>query len=46
MNKIDLNKSNKKEITKVKGIGFKKAERIITYRENKGGFDSIKELLR
>lgn len=46
MKEIDLNKSDKEKLTKVKGIGPKKAERIIAYRKNKGLFDSIDELLK
>jgi len=45
MNEIDLNKSNKEALTKVKGIGLKKAERIIAYRKDNGLFNSIDELL-
>jgi len=44
--KIDLNKSDKKQLTEVKGIGHKKAERIITYRKNHGPFSNKKELMK
>ncbi len=45
MSKIDLNKSSKNELTQVKRIGPKKAERIINYRKNHGLFESKEELL-
>ena len=45
MKKIDLNKSDKKELTQIKGVGFKKAENIIEYRNDNGFFNSKEGLL-
>ena len=43
--KIDLNKADIKTLSKsFKGIGQKRAEAIIGYRETKGGFKSVEEL--
>ncbi len=41
---LDINTATKAELVKVKGIGEKKAERIIAYREEHGAFKSIDEL--
>jgi competence protein ComEA len=41
---LDINTATKAELVKVKGIGEKKAERIISYREEHGEFKSIDEL--
>ncbi|NWF66093.1 MAG: helix-hairpin-helix domain-containing protein [Campylobacterales bacterium] len=40
---IDINSASKEELTKIKGIGDKKAEAIIEYR-NKKCFDKIEDL--
>ena len=42
---VDLNSANKAELQALKGIGPKKAEDIIAYREAHGGFKSVDELL-
>ncbi len=41
---LDINTASKEELVKVKGIGEKKAERIIAYREEHGEFKSVDEL--
>lgn len=41
---LDINTATKAELVKVKGIGAKKAERIIAYREEHGKFASVDEL--
>ncbi|KTC81380.1 ComEA family DNA-binding protein [Legionella brunensis] len=43
--KIDLNKADVSELSKsVKGIGQKRAEAIVHYREEHGNFKSIEDL--
>jgi len=41
---LDINTASAEEFVKVKGIGEKKAERIIAYRDEHGKFSSIDEL--
>ena len=41
---LDINTASAEEFVKVKGIGEKKAERIISYRNEHGKFNSIDEL--
>ena len=41
---LNINTATKAEFVKVKGIGAKKAERIIAYRDKHGKFNSIEEL--
>ena len=41
---LDINTASAEEFVKVKGIGEKKAERIISYRNEHGSFNSIDEL--
>ena len=41
---LDINTASAEEFIKVKGIGEKKAERIISYRDEHGKFNSIDEL--
>ncbi len=41
---LDINTASAEEFVKVKGIGEKKAERIIAYRDEHGKFSNIDEL--
>jgi competence protein ComEA len=41
---LDINTASKEELVKVKGIGEKKAESIIAYRQEHGNFQSIDDL--
>jgi competence protein ComEA len=42
---VNLNKANAKEIAKIlKGIGLKKAQSIIAYREKNGSFKAVEEV--
>ena len=42
---IHINESNLDQLITLKGIGHKKAEAILAYREKMGGFKSIEELV-
>ena len=44
--KINLNTANVTELQKLTGIGQKKAEQIIAYREQKGSFKKIEDLMQ
>ncbi|MBN2417807.1 MAG: helix-hairpin-helix domain-containing protein [Deltaproteobacteria bacterium] len=44
--KVDLNKATLQELTQLKGIGEKFAERIIEYREQNGKFQKIEDLMK
>ncbi|MDG4655469.1 helix-hairpin-helix domain-containing protein [Ectobacillus antri] len=44
-NKIAINIASKEEIEKIPGIGPKKAESIIRYREENGPFQTVEDLL-
>lgn len=41
---VDMNNANAKEFSALKGVGTKKAEAIITYRDSHGCFGSINDL--
>jgi competence protein ComEA len=42
--KLNINKATKEELESLPGIGERKAEDIISYRESCGGFQNIEEL--
>jgi competence protein ComEA len=43
-NKIDINQATVKELTKLPGIGKKKAEAIVAHRNENGKFKSVDDL--
>lgn len=44
--RLDLNTASKDDLLKVEGIGEVMADRILAYREQNGGFDTVEELLQ
>ena len=44
--KININTAGKDELMELTGIGEAKAESILRYREEHGGFQSIEELMQ
>lgn len=44
--RININTADKKALCELPGIGNETAERIIEYREQRGGFSDVSELLR
>jgi len=43
--KINLNKATAEELSQLKGIGMKYAERIVQYRDTNGPFKNVEELV-
>ena len=43
--KINLNKATAAELSQLKGIGMKYAERIVQYRDKNGPFKNVEDLL-
>ncbi|MFP4614322.1 MAG: ComEA family DNA-binding protein [Thiohalorhabdus sp.] len=41
---LDINEANAEELTALNGVGQVLAERIVAYREDHDGFDSVAEL--
>ncbi len=44
-NIVNINTADVQELTKLKGVGEKKAEAIITWRNENGGFKTVDDLL-
>lgn len=44
--KVDINKATSAQLQTLKGIGLKKAEAIVAYREEHGTFKSIDDLTK
>ena len=44
--RLNINTATAKELTRLSGIGEKKAAEIVAYREENGGFSDIAELMR
>ena len=42
---VNINTASVEELTQLKGVGKKYAERIVAYREEKGAFKSPEEIL-
>lgn len=45
-NRVNLNTATKEELMTLKGIGESRAEDIIRYREESGGFQSIEDIMK
>lgn len=43
---IDINNAKPKDLVTLKGVGMKKAQAIISYRQTNGPFVSIEDLLK
>ncbi|WP_458699936.1 ComEA family DNA-binding protein [Sulfurospirillum sp. 1307] len=43
---VDINKADKKEFSTLSGIGMKKAEQIVAFRDKNGCFKSVDDLAK
>ncbi len=43
---LSINTASAKDLATLKGIGLKKAQAIVNYRENNGAYQSVEELLK
>jgi competence protein ComEA len=41
---IDLNQASRDELMQIEGVGEKMADEIVTYRDQRGGFQNVDEL--
>ncbi len=44
--KVDLNRASKEELMTLSGVGESRAESIIKYREQNGGFQTIEDIMK
>lgn len=44
--KININKASVEQLTKLKNVGTKYAERIVKYRDEKGSFKSPEDIMK
>ena len=43
---ISLNQATKEQLMTLPGIGESKAEAILSYRQEQGGFENVEEIMR